>query len=128
MSNKEALYEDSRTLALQQDLRFFIHWTLLSGGTLALLVPFLQSLNKAELKALLLLYEGEYFLLVSLVFAAISTFAVRKLGHERTKQRISESSRFGFYTTIKEVLGRYAVISYIVGLLFIVLFVNLNIT
>lgn len=108
--------------ALDIEARFFMHWTLLSGGTFTLLVPLLQSLDR-PLCNTLLLRIGEVLLLSTLLTAAVGFYAVKQYSRERSFHGDPETR----YSRIKYWAAFAVLFLYGVGLIAVALFIDSNI-
>ncbi|QQG37734.1 MAG: hypothetical protein HYS26_03865 [Candidatus Kaiserbacteria bacterium] len=108
--------------ALDLEVRFFTHWSVLSGGTFSLLVPLVQSLKK-PMSAVVFFQMGEVFLIISLLVAALGLFASKNYARERSFHGDPASS---LSKTTKDLCGKTALVSYALGIIAIAIFIDSN--
>lgn len=120
-------YENARRNALDLDMRFFMHWSVLSAGTFSLLIPFVKSLNSGINKESLLT-TGGVFLIISLICSVLGLCIVRLLGDKLVLSILGESTtNFKKVSRFKEGISSLILATYVTGIIFIAIFIKANI-
>jgi hypothetical protein len=102
---------------------FFARWSILSGGTLTLLIAFLESLN-GNITHILLLRFIEIFLIISLITSSLHSWLVSRIAFYNSSQ--SNRTRHVIYSKLQTVNHRVAIIFYIIAIVLLFIFINAN--
>ena len=121
-------YEEVRKHKSDTEISFLSKWSILSGGTFSLLVPLIQSLKGNILLPKILIF-GEIFLLISLISSLIGLFSIRECVKRYIYNYSSPNPDDKFYLiyySFKEWTPLISLLSYIIGVILIVIFINFN--
>ena len=133
----QELYEENRRHKNDMEMAFLRNWSILSGGTFSLLVPLLQSLGEDILSKEFLIIGG-ISLMVSLVSSLVGTFFLKEYIRDFNfflynisffsfeKLSIKKDKVRTFFYIASEVASTLAMISYILGVIFVALFIKAN--
>ena len=122
---RHQIFEDIRTDALKTTASFFTRWSILCGGSFALIIPFVQSI-KGSTMAIWALGIGELGLLTSLALALFGLYIVMRATHERIKQKLESNNKFWKYFESTEEVSVYCCVTYGIAILALLYFLNSN--
>ncbi|HVU06683.1 MAG TPA: hypothetical protein VHE10_02755 [Candidatus Paceibacterota bacterium] len=122
------IFEDKRKHGLDVELDFFNKWSVLSGGTFSLLIPLVQSLDRLIIFRYLLTI-GAISVLISLLSSVLGLFSatewIRRI--DFSWPNFPTDRVFKFFRSLKNWSRIIALLAYIIGVVFIALFINKNI-
>lgn len=107
---------------------FFGHWSILSGGTITLLIPFVQSLNKNIIYQNLLILV-EVLLVISLITSALSIWLASRISFYNAfpPENKSEKFRRDCFVYCQRTFSPLSILSYLIGIILLIFFINSNI-
>lgn len=121
-------YEEVRKHKSDTEMSFLSRWSILSGGTFSLLIPLIQSLNGNILLPKILKF-GEIFLLISLISSLIGLYSIRECVKRYIYNYSSpnpDDKLYLIYHSLKEWTPLISLLSYIIGVILVVIFINFN--
>lgn len=125
----EDIYEENKRHRYDMEMNFLSRWSILAGGTFSLLIPLLQSL-RTSLVSKGTLITGGILLISSLICSLLGMFFlkeyVRNYNFLFKIFRIKESNMSTSFFIAKEIASIVAMITYILGVIFIALFIKAN--
>jgi len=131
------LYEEDKRHKNDTEMSFLGRWSILSGGTFSLLIPLLQSLGEDIIYKKLFVIGG-ILLIASLISSLLGMFFLKEYIRDYNfflynvsffsfkKFNIAKEKVRTFFSIASEVVSTIAMISYIVGIIFIAIFINAN--
>ena len=100
---------------------FFLHWSLLAGGTLTLLIPFVESLHGTVTDVYLFVLSG-ICLLISLLSSSLIVYTGAYISwNNATKTNSAKLIK------VQRFSNPIAIVSYILGIILTFVFISLNI-
>ncbi len=117
-------YQDSKELGKT----FFDRWSILSGGTFTLLIPFIQSLD-GNIKYPVLLVVIESILLVALLTSSLHSWIASEISYYNSLTETDEKDEKmqKFYVVAQRINHRVAIFSYPIAVVLLLIFINSNI-
>lgn len=123
---RDGLAQDNLNQARDLRIKSLSHWALLSGGTLTLLVPFTQSLDKPlHLKILLI---SAIVLILALIINSLGLFVTSVQRYHWFLYLKGEKEKVWFWTPINDWIHPIGVMAYILGIVLAAVFVGFNIS
>ena len=100
---------------------FFLHWSLLAGGTLTLMVPFVESLHTKVADGYLFILSG-ICLLIALISSSLIVYMGAYISWNNATKVISKK-----ILKFQQFSNPIAIISYVIGIILAFIFISINI-
>ncbi|MBI4086070.1 MAG: hypothetical protein HY433_02420 [Candidatus Liptonbacteria bacterium] len=120
--DQDHIERKSLEYAFDAGLKFFLHWSLLAGGTLTLMIPFVQSL-KGVMVYRYLFIASEICLIISLISSSLVVFGASQISWSNATKAETKG-----IAKMQGINYKVAIVAYIAGIILAFFFINANLT